>query len=54
VDGIELSPHMLERLRARPGGAALNVTLGDMSRAGTGRRYGLVYLVFNTIFNTIA
>lgn len=53
VDGIELSPHMLERLRAKPGGAALAVALGDMSRATTGRRYGLVYLVFNTIFNLL-
>lgn len=53
VDGIELSPHMVERLRAKPGGAALSVTLGDMSRATTGQRYELVYLVFNTIFNLL-
>jgi SAM-dependent methyltransferase len=53
VDGIELSPHMLERLRAKPGGDGIAVTLGDMSRATTGRRYGLVYLVFNTIFNLL-
>jgi SAM-dependent methyltransferase len=54
VDGIELSPHMLERLRAKPGGERVEVTLGDMSRATTGRRYGLVYLVFNTIFNLLS
>ena len=53
VDGIELSPHMLEQLRAKPGGDRLEVMLGDMSRATTGRRYGLVYLVFNTIFNLL-
>lgn len=53
VDGIELSPHMIERLRAKPGGAQIEVTLGDMSRASTGKRYGLVYLVFNTIFNLL-
>jgi SAM-dependent methyltransferase len=53
VDGIELSPHMLERLRARPGGDGIAVTLGDMSRVSTGKRYGLVYLVFNTIFNLL-
>jgi 16S rRNA A1518/A1519 N6-dimethyltransferase RsmA/KsgA/DIM1 with predicted DNA glycosylase/AP lyase activity len=29
VDGIELSPHMVERLRAKPGGQQINVTLGD-------------------------
>lgn len=53
VDGIELSPHMVERLRAKPGGAHLNITIGDMSVATTGQRYALVYLVFNTIFNLL-
>ncbi len=53
VDGIELSPHMVARLRAKPGGERLDITLGDMSVATTGRRYGLVYLVFNTIFNLL-
>lgn len=53
VDGIELSPHMAERLRSQPGGDQINVTIGDMSRVTTGQRYGLVYLVFNTIFNLL-
>ena len=53
VDGIELSPHMVEQLRGRPGGAQLDVVLGDMSVATTGRRYALVYLVYNTIFNLL-
>lgn len=53
VDGIELSPHMVERMREKPGGNAVNVTMGDMSRVATGRRYGLVYLVYNTIGNLI-
>lgn len=53
VDGIELSPHMVEQLRAKPAGQNLNVILGDMSRATTNRCYPLVYLVFNTIFNLL-
>ena len=53
VDGIELSPHMVERLRAKPGGDQINITIGDMSAATTGHHYGLVYLVFNTIFNLL-
>lgn len=53
VDGIELSPHMAEQLRAKPEGKDINVTLGDMSRATTGRQYPLVYLVYNTIFNLL-
>jgi SAM-dependent methyltransferase len=53
VDGIELSPHMVERLRAKPGGQHISITIGDMSAATTSRQYGLVYLVYNTIFNLL-
>jgi SAM-dependent methyltransferase len=53
VDGIELSQDMVDRLREKPGGDQIPVTMGDMSRVGTGRRYGLVYLVFNTIGNLL-
>ena len=53
VDGIELSPDMVDRMREKPGGDGVEVTMGDMSRATTGRRYGLVYLVYNTIGNLI-
>lgn len=53
VDGIEQSPHMVDRLREKPGGDAIEVTIGDMSRVSTGRTYGLVYLVFNTIGNLL-
>jgi SAM-dependent methyltransferase len=53
VDGIEQSPDMVDRLREKPGGPDLQVTPGDMASVGTGRRYGLVYLVYNTIGNII-
>jgi SAM-dependent methyltransferase len=53
VDGIELSRDMVDRLREKPGGAELDVTIGDMSSVATGRRYGLVYLVYNTIGNLL-
>ncbi|MFI6095972.1 class I SAM-dependent DNA methyltransferase [Lentzea sp. NPDC051213] len=53
VDGIELSPDMVARLREKPGGGDIDVTMGDMSRAGTGRTYDLVYLVYNTITNLL-
>ena len=53
VDGIELSPHMVEQLRAKPDGRNINVIIGDMSSATTNRHYALVYLVFNTIFNLL-
>ena len=53
VDGIELSHDMIARLHAKPAGAALHVIQGDMSTVQMGQRYGLVYLVFNTIFNLL-
>src|SRR6516162_3901665 len=53
VDGIELSQDMVDRMREKPGGDAIDVTMGDMSRVSTGRRYGLVYLVYNTIGNLL-
>lgn len=53
VDGIELSEAMIGELRARPGGEDLDVWSGDMTTVRTGRSYGLVYLVYNTIFNVL-
>ena len=53
VDGVELSPDMVARMREKPGGDGIDVTIGDMSRAGTDRTYGLVYLVYNTICNLL-
>lgn len=53
VDGIELSSAMVDRLREKPGGAAVHVTIGDMSRVAAGGRYRLVYLVFNTMYNLL-
>lgn len=53
VEGIELSQDMIDRMRERPGGDAVKVAIGDMSRVDMGRSYGLVYLVFNTIGNLI-
>lgn len=53
VDGIELSEAMIGTLRAKPGGEGLDVWSGDMTTVHTGRSYGLVYLVYNTIFNVL-
>ncbi|MEA3055412.1 MAG: hypothetical protein QOD30_844 [Actinomycetota bacterium] len=51
VHGIELSPHMADRLRAKPGADAIDVTIGDMTSTRIGVTCSLVYLVFNTIMN---
>lgn len=51
VHGIELSPAMVDRLRAKPRGADLPVAVGDMSSTRVPGEFDLVYLVFNTIGN---
>jgi len=51
VHGIELSPHMAEQLRAKPGAGAVPVTLGDMTTTRVAGTFKLVYLVANTIIN---
>jgi SAM-dependent methyltransferase len=51
VHGIELSPHMVEQLQAKPGADAVPVTIGDMASTRVGGTFGLVYLVANTIMN---
>jgi SAM-dependent methyltransferase len=53
VDGIELSPAMIERLRAKPGGDALTVVCGDMAAVTMPGRYRLVYIVFNSLMNLL-
>ncbi len=53
VDGIELSPAMIQQLRSRTGGEQLRVEVGDMTTVHMGSKYSLVYLVFNTIFNLL-
>jgi SAM-dependent methyltransferase len=51
VHGIELSKAMVTRLRAKPGGEEIGVTIGDFSTAKVDGSFRLAYLVFNTIDN---
>ncbi|MFC4533821.1 class I SAM-dependent DNA methyltransferase [Sphaerisporangium dianthi] len=53
VTGIELSPAMLDRLRAKVDEATLPVIVGDMATATAPGEYTLVYLVYNTISNLL-
>ena len=51
VSGIELSPDMVAQLRAKPGGDAIPVTIGDMATTRVAGSFRLVYLLYNTIGN---
>jgi SAM-dependent methyltransferase len=54
VTGIELSPAMARRHRAKDPGERVPVTLGDMATTRAEGPFRLVYLVFNTIGNLTA
>jgi SAM-dependent methyltransferase len=51
VHGIDLSRAMVARLRAKPGGDEIGVTIGDFATTRVGGTFSLAYLVFNTIMN---
>lgn len=53
VEGIEISPAMVERLRAKPGGEAIPVATGDFADVDVEGSYRLVYVVFNTLHNLL-
>ncbi|HZQ36675.1 MAG TPA: class I SAM-dependent methyltransferase [Dehalococcoidia bacterium] len=53
VDGIDFSPDMIARLRAKPGGERIAVTLGDFAAVPVSGTYRLIYIVFNTLFNLL-
>ena len=50
VHGIDISEAMVSKLRAKPGGAEIPVTMGDFAVVPVEGRYPLIYLVFNTLY----
>jgi SAM-dependent methyltransferase len=53
VDGVDLSTAMVAKLRNKPGGERLSVTMGDFAEVPVEGTYRLIYLVFNTLFNLL-
>ena len=51
VHGIDLSKAMVARLRAKPGGEDIGVTIGDFATTTVDGSFSVAYLVFNTIMN---
>ena len=50
VEGIDISPEMVDQLRAKPGGADIKVTMGSFADVSVVGRFDLVYVVFNTFY----
>ncbi len=51
VQGIDISPAMVDQMRAKPGGDAIPVTIGDIATTRVPGEFQLVYIPFNTITN---
>ncbi len=50
VHGIDSSQAMVEKMRAKPGGDRIPVNMGDFAGVPVEGRYGLIFVVFNTLF----
>jgi SAM-dependent methyltransferase len=50
VHGVDASEAMVAKLREKPGGDAVPVTMGDFADVPVEGSYRLVYVVFNTFF----
>ena len=50
VHGIDASESMVAKLRRKPGGENIPVTMGDFADVGVGGRYRLIAIVFNTLW----
>src|SRR6266700_4414955 len=53
VDGIDFSPPMVAKLRAKPGGDQISVTIGNFADVPVQGTYRLIFVVFNTLFNLL-
>ena len=51
TQGIDLSRAMVAKLKAKPGGEDIPVTIGDFATASVKGSFQLVYLICNTIMN---
>lgn len=50
VHGIDASPAMVERMRAKPGGGGIEVTFGHLADVAVDRSFPLIFIAFNTFF----
>lgn len=50
VHGVDISEEMVARLRAKPGGERIPVTIGSFAETWEEGQFDLVYVLFNTFF----
>ena len=54
VTGVDISEDMVSKLRAKPGGEAIEVVMADMVDFDLGATFPLAYLPFNTLFSLLS
>ncbi len=50
VHGIDASPAMVAKLRAKPGGGAITISIGNFGPLAVDGAFSLIFVVFNTFF----
>ncbi len=53
VDGIDFSPAMVAKLKAKQGAEKITVTMGNFADVAVPKTYRLIFIVFNTLFNLL-
>lgn len=53
VHGIDASPAMVARLRAKPGGDRVTIAMGDFADMAVAGRFTLIFVAFNTFFGLL-
>jgi len=51
IEGVEASPEMLAKLRAKPSDEEIPVVIGDMADVPVDGTFDFAFLIFNTLFN---
>lgn len=54
VSGVDISEEMVAKLREKPGGEAIQVTIGNFKDVPVDRTFPLIYLPFNTLFGLLS
>ena len=50
IHGVDVSEDMVARLRTKQGGDRIPVTMGDFAEVPVEGKFGLIFIVFNTLF----
>jgi SAM-dependent methyltransferase len=53
VHGVDASEAMVQKLREKPGGDSIRVTMGDFADIDVDSQFSLIFIAFNTLFGLL-